>query len=41
MAQYVDALKANLGIDRLVLYAADLSGDRGSCWWRPAQTRRG
>ena len=28
MAQYVDALKANLGIDRLVLYAADLSGDR-------------
>ena len=28
MAQYVDALKANLGIDRLVLYAADLSGGR-------------
>ena len=28
MAQYVDSLKANLGIDRLVLYAADLSGDR-------------
>ena len=26
MAQYVDALKSNLGIDRLVLYAADLDG---------------
>ena len=26
MEQYVDALKANLGIDRLVLYAADLEG---------------
>ena len=26
MAQYVDALKSNLGIDRLVLYAADLEG---------------
>lgn len=28
MQQYVDALKANLGIDRLVLYAADLDGGR-------------
>ena len=27
MARYVDALKVNLGIDRLVLYAADLDGD--------------
>ncbi|MED5317958.1 MAG: hypothetical protein VX758_02345, partial [Bacteroidota bacterium] len=27
MARYVDALKVNLGIDRLVLYAADLEGD--------------
>ena len=27
MARYVDALKVNLGIDRLVLYAADLSGE--------------
>ena len=26
MGQYVDALKSNLGIDRLVLYAADLDG---------------
>ena len=26
MAQYVDALKSNLGNDRLVLYAADLDG---------------
>jgi len=28
MQHYVDALKANLGIDRLVLYAADLEGDQ-------------
>ena len=28
MARYVDALKVNLGIDRLVLYAADLDGDK-------------
>ena len=28
MARYVDALKVSLGIDRLVLYAADLDGDK-------------
>jgi sigma-B regulation protein RsbU (phosphoserine phosphatase) len=28
MQHYVDALKSNLGIDRLVLYAADLDGGR-------------
>ena len=30
MAQYVGSLKENLGIDRLVLYAADLDGQRWS-----------
>ena len=30
MSQYVGALKENLGIDRLVLYAADLDGERWS-----------
>ena len=30
MSQYVGALKENLGIDRLVLYAADLDGQRWS-----------
>ena len=30
MSQYVGALKENLGIDRLVLYASDLDGQRWS-----------
>ena len=47
MQHYVDALKSNLGIDRLVLYAAELDGQQwkllvsagtDSSWpeWRPA-----
>ena len=30
MSQHMGALKENLGIDRLVLYAADLDGERWS-----------